>query len=186
MVHLNIFRVKAFHLWRSVQLSIIWRDTCRSILNVNRLIKTCLWQNIFERGVELSPLIFIHIINGGILSLTDSHHHHRGQIPTMVGICHSGNRPMGYNYNDIQIWIIMTTFFIWQVPLPQGFLQRTAWALKGSQVSSSCEAHFVFHFFARVWKTSLYLKGSPWATFLFPFSSFKTVILCFSVKSWIT
>ena len=25
------------------------------------------------------------------MSLTDSHHHHHGQNPTMVGICHGGN-----------------------------------------------------------------------------------------------
>ena len=46
--------------------------------------------------VELSQLIkklkfFIIFINGGILSLTDSHHNHHGQKPTMVGICHGGN-----------------------------------------------------------------------------------------------
>ena len=29
------------------------------------------------------------------MSLTDSHHHHCGQIPTMVGICHGGNKPLG-------------------------------------------------------------------------------------------
>ena len=34
---------------------------------------------------------FIIFINGGILSLTDSHHNHHGQKPTMVGICHGGN-----------------------------------------------------------------------------------------------
>ena len=34
---------------------------------------------------------FIIFINGGILSLTDSHHNHHGQNPTIVGICHGGN-----------------------------------------------------------------------------------------------
>ena len=34
---------------------------------------------------------FIIFIKGGILSLTDSHHNHHGQKPTMVGICHGGN-----------------------------------------------------------------------------------------------
>ena len=34
---------------------------------------------------------FIIFIYGGILSLTDSHHIHHGQKPTMVGICHGGN-----------------------------------------------------------------------------------------------
>ena len=48
------------------------------------------------RPVELSQMIkklkfFIIFINGGILSLTDSHHNHHGQKPTMVGICHGGN-----------------------------------------------------------------------------------------------
>ena len=27
----------------------------------------------------------------GICQVTKSHHNHRGQIPTMVGICHGGN-----------------------------------------------------------------------------------------------
>ena len=27
----------------------------------------------------------------GICHLTDSHHNHHGQKPTMVGICHGGN-----------------------------------------------------------------------------------------------
>ena len=51
---------------------------------------------LYLRPVELSQLIkmlkfFIIFINGGILSLTDSHHNHHGQKPTMVGICHGGN-----------------------------------------------------------------------------------------------
>ena len=46
---------------------------------------------------------FIIFINGGILSLTDSHHNHHGQKPTMVGICHGGNVPVSHdddNDND--------------------------------------------------------------------------------------
>ena len=39
----------------------------------------------------------IIIIDGGILSLTDSHHHHCGQIPTMAGICHGGNKSLGHD-----------------------------------------------------------------------------------------
>ena len=57
------------------------------------------------RPVELSQLIkklkfFIIFINGGILSLTDSHHNHHGQKPTMVGICHGGNVPVSHNNDD--------------------------------------------------------------------------------------
>ena len=42
---------------------------------------------------------FIIFINGGILSLTDSHHNHHGQKPTMVGICHGGSVPVSHD-ND--------------------------------------------------------------------------------------
>ena len=42
---------------------------------------------------------FIIFINGGILSLTDSHHHHHGQKPTMVGICHGGNVPVSHHHH---------------------------------------------------------------------------------------
>ena len=57
------------------------------------------------RPVELSQIIkklkfFIIFINGGILSLTDSHHHHHGQKPTMVGICHGGNVPVSHDDDD--------------------------------------------------------------------------------------
>ena len=31
----------------------------------------------------------------GFCHLTDSHHNHHGQKPTMVGICHGGNMPLG-------------------------------------------------------------------------------------------
>ena len=31
----------------------------------------------------------------GFCHLTDSHHYHHGQKPTMVGICHGGNLPLG-------------------------------------------------------------------------------------------
>ena len=34
------------------------------------------------------------------MSLTDSHHHHRGEIPTMVGICHGWNMPLGHDDDD--------------------------------------------------------------------------------------
>ena len=40
--------------------------------------------------------VFI-ITYGGILYLTDSHHYHHGQKPTMVGICHGGNKPLGHD-----------------------------------------------------------------------------------------
>ena len=33
----------------------------------------------------------------GFCHLTDSHHHHHGQKPTMVGICHGGNMPVGHD-----------------------------------------------------------------------------------------
>ena len=32
----------------------------------------------------------------GFCHLTDSHHYHHGQKPTMVGICHGGNMPVGH------------------------------------------------------------------------------------------
>ena len=35
----------------------------------------------------------------GFCHLTDSHHNHHGQKPTMVGICHGGNM-LGNNDND--------------------------------------------------------------------------------------
>ena len=34
----------------------------------------------------------------GICHLTDSHHNHHGQKPTMVGICHGGNM-LGNHYH---------------------------------------------------------------------------------------
>ena len=37
----------------------------------------------------------------GICHLTDSHHNHHGQKPTMVGICHGGNMLGNHEYaND--------------------------------------------------------------------------------------
>ena len=33
----------------------------------------------------------------GFCHLTDSHHYHHGQKPTMVGICHGGNMPVGHH-----------------------------------------------------------------------------------------
>ena len=35
----------------------------------------------------------------GFCHLTDSHHYHHGQKPTMVGICHGGNMPVGHDYD---------------------------------------------------------------------------------------
>ena len=34
------------------------------------------------------------------MSLTDSHHNHHGQKPTMVGICHGGNVPVSHDDVD--------------------------------------------------------------------------------------
>jgi len=42
----------------------------------------------------------------GYCHLTDSHHYHHGQKPTMVGICHGGNMPVGRHYGQIIIIII--------------------------------------------------------------------------------
>ena len=39
----------------------------------------------------------------GICQVTKSHHNHRGQIPTMVGICHGGN-VLG-NHDDLYIMV---------------------------------------------------------------------------------
>ena len=38
----------------------------------------------------------------GFCHLTDNQHYHHGQKPTMVGICHGGNMPVGHynNTND--------------------------------------------------------------------------------------
>ena len=36
----------------------------------------------------------------GFCHLTDSHHYHHGQKPTMVGICHGGNMPVGREDDD--------------------------------------------------------------------------------------
>ena len=36
----------------------------------------------------------------GFCHLTDSHHYHHGQKPTMVGICHGGNMPVGHDGDD--------------------------------------------------------------------------------------
>ena len=35
----------------------------------------------------------------GFCHLTDSHHYHHGQKPTMVGICHGGNMPVGQAFH---------------------------------------------------------------------------------------
>ena len=39
----------------------------------------------------------------GICHLTDSHHNHHGQKPTMVGICHGGNMLGNQNSHDDQV-----------------------------------------------------------------------------------
>ena len=39
----------------------------------------------------------------GFCHLTDSHHYHHGQKPTMVGIYHGGNMPVGHIYHLIII-----------------------------------------------------------------------------------
>ena len=55
-------------------------------------------------------------MHGGILSLTDFHHYHRGQKPTLVGIGQGGNK-LGDDGDDnhddhdgggeVQIWHIV-------------------------------------------------------------------------------
>ena len=63
-------------------------------------------------------------MHGGILSLTDSHHYHRGQKPTLVGIGQGGNK-LGDDGDDdddhhhddhngggeVQIWHIVDRLF---------------------------------------------------------------------------
>ena len=39
----------------------------------------------------------------GFCHLTDSHHYHHGQKPTMVGICHGGNMPVGHDDCDDKV-----------------------------------------------------------------------------------
>ena len=39
----------------------------------------------------------------GFCHLTDSHHYHYGQKPTMVGICHGGNMPVGQKIDTAYI-----------------------------------------------------------------------------------
>ena len=36
----------------------------------------------------------------GFCHLTYSHHYHHRQKPTMVGICHGGNMPVGHDDDD--------------------------------------------------------------------------------------
>ena len=36
----------------------------------------------------------------GFCHLTDSHQYHHGQKPTMVGICHGGNMPVGHVFGS--------------------------------------------------------------------------------------
>ena len=64
-------------------------------------------------------------MHGGILSLTDSHHYHRGQKPTLVGIGQGGNKlgddgdddDVDDNHDDhdgggeVQIWHIVDRLF---------------------------------------------------------------------------
>ena len=38
----------------------------------------------------------------GFCHLADPHHYHRGQKPTMVGICHGGNLPLGRDDHDYE------------------------------------------------------------------------------------
>ena len=45
----------------------------------------------------------------GFCHLTDSHHYHHGQKPTMVGICHGGNMPVGRFYRLSLLWLISFT-----------------------------------------------------------------------------
>ena len=59
-------------------------------------------------------------MHGGILSLTDFHHYHRGQKPTLVGIGQGGNK-LGDDGDDnhddhdgggeVQIWHIVDRLF---------------------------------------------------------------------------
>ena len=46
----------------------------------------------------------------GFCHLTDSHHYHLGQKPTMVGICHGGNMPVGLDY-----WLYSAKITGWTV-----------------------------------------------------------------------
>ena len=39
----------------------------------------------------------------GFCHLTDSHHYHHGQKPTMVGICHGGNMPEGHDDDHVHL-----------------------------------------------------------------------------------
>ena len=42
----------------------------------------------------------------GFCHLTDSHHYHHGQKPTMVGICHGGNMPVGHDDHLVVIDVV--------------------------------------------------------------------------------
>ena len=42
----------------------------------------------------------------GICHLTDSHHNHHGQKPTMVGICHGGNMLGNLEISNEQIFVL--------------------------------------------------------------------------------
>ena len=41
----------------------------------------------------------------GFCHLTVSHHYHHGQKPTMVGICHGGNMPLGHDGKGRMGWV---------------------------------------------------------------------------------
>ena len=50
----------------------------------------------------------------GFCHLTDSHHYHYGQKPTMVGICHGGNLPVGrWYYMNYFIYILFVCLLIY-------------------------------------------------------------------------
>ena len=49
----------------------------------------------------------------GICHLTDSHHNHHGQKPTMVGICHGGNMLGNHHHHGHH-------YHYWQCPVQIG------------------------------------------------------------------
>ena len=52
----------------------------------------------------------------GFCHLTDSHHYHHGQKPTMVGICHGGNMPVGQDNRRIRIVYLVLSYFASLIP----------------------------------------------------------------------
>ena len=82
----------------------------------------------------------------GFCHLTDSHHYHHGQKPTMVGICHGGNMPVGHGCSLVEPttrvcwtqavisysiswwwWGLTGTFPPWQIPTMVGFCPWWLW-----------------------------------------------------------